>query len=35
MIAVFQKELAGYYKGVMGYLFAAFLLVVAGIYTIA
>ncbi|MGN0184699.1 MAG: ABC transporter permease [Aristaeellaceae bacterium] len=35
MIAVFQKEVSAYYKGIMGYLFAAFLLVVAGVYTMA
>lgn len=35
MIAVFQRELASYFKGIMGYLFAAFILVFAGIYTMA
>lgn len=35
MIAVMKRELAGYYKGIMGYLFAAFLLIFAGIYTMA
>lgn len=33
MIAVFQREIGAHYKGIMGYLFAAFLLAVAGIYT--
>ncbi len=35
MIAVFQKELNAYFKGVMGYLFTAFVLLFAGIYTMA
>ena len=32
MIAVFKRELSAYYKGMVGYLFAAFLLLFAGIY---
>lgn len=35
MIAVFKRELNAYFKGIMGYLAAAFLLVFAGIYTMA
>lgn len=35
MIAVFQRELSSYFKGIMGYLFSAFLLIFAGIYTMA
>lgn len=35
MIAVFRRELGAYFKGVLGYLFAAFLLLFAGIYTMA
>ena len=35
MIAVFQREVASYFKGIMGYLFAAFMLIFAGIYTMA
>ncbi len=35
MIAVFQKELHSYFKGMMGYLFTAFVLVFAGIFTMA
>ena len=35
MIAVFQKELSSYFKGMMGYLFTAFVLLFAGIYTMA
>lgn len=35
MIAVFRREVGAYFKGVMGYLFAAFLLIFAGIYTMA
>jgi len=34
MIAVFRRELASYFKGVIGYLFSAFLLVFAGFYTL-
>ncbi len=33
MIAVFQREVGSYFKGVLGYLIGAFLLVFAGIYT--
>ena len=32
MIAVFRRELGSYFKGVLGYLLGAFLLVFAGIY---
>ncbi|MDO5435753.1 MAG: ABC transporter permease [Clostridia bacterium] len=35
MIAVLRRELGSYFKGVLGYLLAAFLLVFAGIYTMA
>ncbi|MBE5766591.1 MAG: ABC transporter [Clostridiales bacterium] len=35
MIAVLKRELNSYFKGIIGYLFAAFLLVFAGIYTMA
>lgn len=35
MIAVFRRELGSYFKGVLGYLLGAFLLVFAGIYTMA
>jgi len=35
MIAVFKRELTAYFKGIIGYLFTAFLLVFAGIYTMA
>lgn len=35
MIAVFQREVASYFKGLIGYLFSAFLLIFAGIYTMA
>ncbi len=35
MIAVFQRELNSHFKGIMGYLFTAFLLIFAGIYTMA
>jgi len=35
MIAVFKREVKSYYRGIMGYLFAAFLLIFAGIYTMA
>ena len=35
MMAVFQREINAYFKGIMGYLFAAFLRVFAGIYTMA
>ena len=33
MIAVFRRELNGYFKSMMGYLFSAFVLIFAGIYT--
>jgi len=35
MMAVFRRELASYYKGVTGWLLAAFLLIFAGIYCMA
>ncbi|MCF0262041.1 MAG: ABC transporter permease subunit [Sphaerochaetaceae bacterium] len=35
MIAVFKKELTSYFKGITGYLFAAFLLFFVGIYVMA
>ena len=35
MIAIFKRELNAYFKGIMGYLSAAFLLIFAGIYTMA
>lgn len=35
MTAVFLREVGAYFKGVLGYLFAAFLLIFAGIYTMA
>ncbi|MBE5791587.1 MAG: ABC transporter permease subunit [Clostridia bacterium] len=35
MIAVFKRELNAYFKGIMGYLASAFLLIFAGIYTMA
>ena len=35
MIAVFKREVRSYYHGVMGYRFAAFLLIFVGIYTMA
>ena len=35
MIAVFRRELCSYFKGVLGYLLSAFLLIFAGIYTMA
>ena len=35
MTAVFKRELCSYFKGVLGYLLAAFLLVFAGIYCMA
>ena len=35
MIAVFQRELGSYFKSIMGYLFTAFVLLFAGIYTMA
>lgn len=33
MTAVFQREMGAYFHGVTGYLFMAFVLVFAGIYT--
>ena len=35
MTAVFQREVASYFKGMLGALFAAFMLIFAGIYTMA
>ncbi len=35
MTAVFKREIGSYFKGVLGYLLAAFLLVFAGIYCMA
>ncbi len=35
MMAIYQKELNSYFKGMMGYLFTAFVLIFAGIYTMA
>ena len=35
MMAIYQKELKGYFTGILGWLFAAFLLLFAGIYTMA
>ena len=35
MIAVLRRELGGYFRGMLGYLFAAFMLIFAGIYTMA
>ena len=35
MIAVYRREVGSYFKGVLGYLLGAFLLVFAGIYTMA
>lgn len=35
MIAVFKREVGSYYKSVVGYLIAAFLLIFAGIYCMA
>lgn len=35
MIAVFKRELNAYFKGIMGYLASAFLLIFVGIYTMA
>ncbi|MDO5378505.1 MAG: ABC transporter permease subunit [Clostridia bacterium] len=35
MIAVYQKELGSYWRGMLGYLFSAFVLIFAGIYTMA
>ena len=35
MTAILRREVSGYFKGVLGYLFAAFMLVFNGIYTMA
>lgn len=35
MIAILCKEVNGYFKGILGYLFTAFILIFAGIYTMA
>lgn len=35
MMAIYQKELKSYFTGILGWLFAAFLLLFAGIYTMA
>ncbi len=35
MTAIFKREVAAYFKGIMGYLLSAFLLVFAGIYCMA
>lgn len=35
MIAIFKRELKSYYHGMLGYLFAALMLIFAGIYTMA
>lgn len=35
MTAVFKRELRTYFKGILGYLFASFVLLFAGIYTMA
>lgn len=35
MTAIFRREVASYFKGMLGYLIAAFVLVFAGIYTMA
>lgn len=35
MTAVYRRELGSYFKGALGYLFTAFLLIFAGIYTMA
>jgi len=35
MLAVYKKELHAYFKGFIGYLFCAFILLFAGIYTMA
>lgn len=35
MIAVYRKELGSYWRGMLGYLFSAFVLIFAGIYTMA
>lgn len=35
MIAIYCKELGSYFKGMLGYLFSAFVLIFAGLYTMA
>lgn len=35
MTAIYRKELGSYFKGMLGYLFTAFVLIFAGIYTMA
>lgn len=35
MTAVYRRELGSYFKGMLGYLFTAFVLIFAGIYTMA
>ena len=35
MTAIYQKELNSYFRGMLGYLFTAFVLIFAGIYTMA
>ena len=35
MMAIFRRELGAYFRGMLGYLFAAFVLIFAGIYTMA
>ena len=35
MTAVFKREVSSYFKGVLGYLFAAFTLMFCGIYTMS
>lgn len=35
MTAIYQKELSSYFRGMLGYLFTAFVLIFAGMYTMA
>lgn len=35
MIAIYKKEISSYFRGMLGYLFTAFVLLFAGIYTMA
>ncbi len=35
MMAIYQKELSSYFRSLLGYLFTAFVLIFAGIYTMA
>ena len=35
MTAIYRKELSSYFRGMLGYLFTAFVLIFAGIYTMA